>query len=88
MIVKILKKNNRLGCDNWKGIRVLLAFANRFVKISLECIKKYLECLIDKEQAGFRSGSSCTDHIDTFRIIEEQSAEFRFSSVSRKLSIA
>ena len=31
---------------------------------------------IDREQAGFRPGSSCVDHINTQRLIIEQSAEY------------
>ena len=32
---------------------------------------------MDREQAGFRPGSSRVDHINTLRLIIEQSAEYR-----------
>ena len=42
----------------------------------LDRIKDHLYSTIDREQAGFRPGSSCIDHINTLRIIIEQSAEY------------
>ena len=38
--------------------------------------KDHLYSTIDREQAGFRPGSSCVDHINTLRIIIEQRAEY------------
>jgi hypothetical protein len=35
-----------------------------------------LKDALDKKQAGFRQGKSCTDHIATLRIITEQSIEW------------
>lgn len=49
------------------------------VEIILERVKEYLENVIDKDQAGFRSRSSYIDHINILRIILEQSVEFRSS---------
>ena len=46
-------------------------------KIILERLKQHLYSTIDAEQAGFRPGSSCTDHIITFRILIEQCVEHR-----------
>ena len=79
MIVKIPKKGTRFECDNWRGICVLPTVAKVIAKIILERIKEHLESLIDREQAGFRTGSSCIDPINTSRIILEQCAEFRFA---------
>ena len=46
-------------------------------KLILVRIKDHLYFNIDREQAGFRPGSSYVDHINTLRIIIEQSAEYR-----------
>ena len=42
----------------------------------LNRIKGHLYSTIDCEQAGFRPSSSCVDHINTLRIIINQSAEY------------
>lgn len=67
IIVKILEKGTRLECGNWRGISVLRASAMLLTKI----IPEHLEGLIDREQTGFRTGSSYSDHINTLRIIVE-----------------
>ena len=46
-------------------------------KVILDRIKDHLYSTIDREQAGFRPGSSCVDHINTVRLIIGQSAEYR-----------
>ena len=46
-------------------------------KVILDRIKDHLYSTIDREQAGFRPGSSCVDHINTLRLIIDQSAEYR-----------
>ena len=70
------KKGNQKICDNWRGICVLPAISKIISKVTLDRIKENLYSTIDREQAGFRPGSSCVDHINT-RIIIEQSAEYR-----------
>lgn len=43
----------------------------------LERIKEPLKALIDEEQAGPRSGFSCTDHINTLQVVMEHCVEIR-----------
>ena len=45
-------------------------------KVILDRTKDHLYSTIDREQAVFRPGSSCVDHINTLRLIIEQSAEY------------
>ena len=71
------KKDNLNICDNWRGICVLLAISKIIAKVILDRIKDHPYSTIDREQAGFRPGSSCVDHINTQRIIIEKSAECR-----------
>ena len=56
-------------------ICVLPAISKIISKVILDRIKDHLYSTIDREQAGFRPGSSCIDHINT--LIIEQSAEYR-----------
>lgn len=77
IIVKIPKKGNLTECNNWRGICVLPTVTKIITKIILNRLKEHLEISINEEQAGFRAGSSCTDHINTVRIIIEQCVEFR-----------
>ena len=72
IIVKMPKKGNLKICVNWRGICVLPAISKIISK------EDHLYSTIDREQAGFRHGSSCVDHMNTLRIIIVQSAEYRF----------
>ena len=63
--------------DNWRGISVLPAFSKIISKVILHRIKYHLYSTADSEQSGFRPESSCVDHINTLRIVIEQSAEYR-----------
>lgn len=75
IMVKIAKKGNLKDCNNWRGICVLPAISKIIAKIILNRIKEHLENTITSAQAGFRSGFSCADHINTIRIIIEQCVE-------------
>ena len=77
IIVKIPKKGNLQICDNWRGICVLPAISKIISKVRLDRIKDHIYSTKHREQAGFRPGSSCVDHINTLRLIIEQSAEYR-----------
>ena len=50
-------------------------------EVILDQIKDHLYSIIDREQTGFRPGSSCVDHINTLRTMIEQSAEYRTDHV-------
>lgn len=84
VIVKTLKKVPPLEWDNWRGICVLPAVAKIITKIFLKTSPRRE---IDGGQTGFRSGSSCTDHINAPWIIVKQCASHALS-ILRKLSIA
>ena len=61
---------------NWiqilTAICALPVVAKIISKIILEPLKQQLYWTIDAEQAGFRTGSSCTEHINTIPILIEQ----------------
>jgi hypothetical protein len=77
IIVKLPKKGDLTQCNNWRGICVQPIASKIVARILLERIKTHIEAQLDDEQAGFRTGSSCIDHINTLRIIIEQCVEFR-----------
>ena len=76
-IVKIPKKSNLKICDNWRGIWVFAAISKIISKLILVRLKDHLYSSIDREQISYRPGSSCVDHINTLRLIIDQSAKYR-----------
>lgn len=75
IIVKLPKKGDLKDCNNWRGINILCVALKVFMMIILERMVKAVDAKIRSEQAGFREGRSCTDQINTIRIIIEQSVE-------------
>ena len=77
LIIKIPKKGDPSQCSNWRGI-TLLNTINKIVAIIIQRrVSNALDPVLRKEQAGFRPSRSCVDHINTLRIIIEQSVELR-----------
>lgn len=76
LIVTIPKKGDLSNCKNWRGITILNIIIKILAMIILERIAPIIHAKLRNEQAGFRPGKSCTDHISSLRIIIEQSAEF------------
>lgn len=77
LIVKIPKKGDLSCCSNWRGLCLLNIASKILTKIILNRIVGCLDALLRKEQAGFRSGRSCIDLINTLRIIIEQTVEWQ-----------
>ena len=79
LIVKLPKKGDLSKPSNWRGITLLPYVSKVFLKILHHRIISSLEesKVIDEEQAGFRNGRSCTDHIFTLRNIVEHCEEWR-----------
>ena len=68
MIVGLPKKGDLSYCYTWRGITLLSVPGKVFCSILLNRLRE--------EQAGFRSGRSCSEQILTLRNIIEQSCEF------------
>lgn len=77
LIVKLPKKGNLSLCTNWRGIALQNTVAKLVAQIILDRLSASLEPILRKEQAGFRRGRACTDHVNTLRIIVEQSRELQ-----------
>ena len=79
LIVKLPKKGDATNCNNWRGITLLSLTSKVFSRIIHERLNKAIDSKIRQEQAGFRSGRSCSDQIFTLRQILKQSKEWNSS---------
>jgi hypothetical protein len=79
VIVKLPKKGDLANCNNWRGITLLSISSKIFSRIILQRITTAVDGILRQEQAGFRKGKSCIDHIFTLRQILEQSHEWNGS---------
>jgi len=75
-LIKLPKKGDLTECSNWRGITVLNMIGKILATIIYSRLKEELEPKMRPEQASFRSNRACVDHINTPRIIVEQSVEF------------
>ena len=76
-IVKLPKKGDLGECNNWRGVTLLPITSKVFSKIIHTRLAETLdEYIRQEEQAGFRPGRLCSDHIFTLRQILEQSKEW------------
>ena len=76
LIFKLPKKGDLGDCNNWGGIALLSLTSKVFSRIVLSRLTAVLEKDLRPQQAGFRPGRSCSDHIFTLRQILEQSKEW------------
>ena len=74
-VIKLPKKGNLFECSNWRGITLLSMTSKFFCSIILQRITTVVDKLLRQEQAGFRMGISCIDHIFVLRQILEQPHE-------------
>ena len=79
IIMKLPKKGDLSVCGNWRGINLLSVPGKIFCRVLLQRIRQGVDKRLREEQAGFRSGHSCTDQIFVLRNIVEQSLEWNSS---------
>ena len=73
VIVKLPKKGDLGDCNNWRGVTLLPITSTVLSKIIHTRLAETLDEYIRQEQAGFRPGRSCSDHVFILRQILEQS---------------
>lgn len=78
-IVLIYKKGNPLDIGNYRPISLLASIYKLFTTIILKRITKKIDLLQPVEQAGFRSGFSTTDHLQTVEQLIEKHKEYNTS---------
>ena len=76
LIVKLPKQGDFGECNNWRGITLLPITSKVFSKVIHTRLAAALDEHIRQEQAGFRPGRSCSEHIFTLRKILEQSKKW------------
>ena len=76
LIVKLPNRGDLTTCDNWRGVTLLSRTRKVFSRILLDRFSTTVEDISRNEQAGFRKGRSCIDHIFVLRQILEQAAEW------------
>ena len=77
LIIKLPKKGDRTQCTNWRGVTLLSVPSKIFCKIIQIRLSDAINTSSSrKEQAGFRPGVGCIDHIFTLRNIIEQCIEW------------
>jgi len=74
-LIVIFKKGNATSPSSYRPIAVLPVLYKLFATILLGRIKDILDRFQPLEQAGFRSGFSCADHIHALRLICEKASE-------------
>ena len=58
LVVKLRKKGNLRECTNWRGITLLPVISKIFGRVLISRIKKGVDNILRKEQAGFRENKS------------------------------
>lgn len=77
IIINLPKKGDLSDCKNWRGITLLCIINKICAHIINTRLMNALDPHLRKEQAGFRPQRSCIDHVNSVRIIVEQSLEWR-----------
>ena len=77
IIVKLPKKGDRLDCNNWRGVTLLLVASKIFARGLFERVQSPVERILRKNQAGFRKGRSTTDQILVLRRLIEEAQEMQ-----------
>ncbi len=66
-----------MECTNWRGITLLSVSVKVFSTVLLRRLKAAINKRLREEHAGFRKGSSCSEHIFTLRNIIEYYLEYK-----------
>ena len=77
IIIKIPKKGALSECNNWCGIVLLSTPSKILAKVIMKRLSLAVDLELREEQAGFRRGRGCIDHIFTLRNIIEQSTKWQ-----------
>jgi len=77
VIGRISKNGNLSECSNWRSITLLSVPGKLLNNIIDARIKDEAQSSMREEQAGFRKGRGCADHIYVLRHIVKQCEEWR-----------
>ena len=71
IIIPIPKKGALTDCNNWRCITLLSLPRKIFCRVVVNRLSAAVDEVLRKEQAGYRQGRGCTEHIFTLRNIIE-----------------
>jgi len=77
VIIPIPKKGTLSDCNNWRGITLLSLPSKIFFKVIVKRLSLAVNEVLRQEQAGFRKGRGCAEHIFSLRNIIEQCHEWQ-----------
>ncbi|CAH8675424.1 unnamed protein product [Schistosoma haematobium] len=77
LIVPIYKKGSKSSCDNHRGISLTNIVSKILASIIIKRLTKTRELQTRENQAGFRPGRGCIDHIFTIRQVLEHRHTYR-----------
>ena len=77
VIIPIFKKGSRVCCENHRGISLVSVASKLLTGIILRRLVNARERQIRENQAGFRPGRGCIDHIFTLRQILEHRHSYK-----------
>jgi len=72
----VAKKNDKLCCDNYRGINLLSHCEKVMAKVILQRIQRRTEEILSEAQVGFRVKRSTIDQLFTLRLLAEKYVEF------------
>ncbi|KAA3672426.1 uncharacterized protein DEA37_0008672 [Paragonimus westermani] len=76
-VIPVFREGARSLCDNHRSISLVSVASTLLTGLILRRLTKPRESQIREEQAGFRSGRGCVDHIFTLRRILEHRHSYR-----------
>ena len=76
IIVPIYKKQDKLCCDNYRGISLLCHSEKIIASVILNRIRQKTGVVLSEAQAGFRLGRSTIDQLFTLRQLTEKYTEY------------
>ena len=82
IIVPIFKKGSRNDCGNHRGISLTPVITRLLASVILRRLTNARESNIREEQAGFRPGRGCIDHIFTLRQVLEQRSIYKRETIA------
>jgi len=77
VIIPISKKGTLSDCNNWWGITLLSLPSKIFFKVIVKRLSLAVNEVLRQEQASFRKGRGCAEHIFSLRNIIEQCHEWQ-----------
>jgi len=78
----LFKKGDQKECRNYQGISLLSVAGKAFACVVLRRMQVAVDKRLRENQAGFRQGRGCIDHLFSLRILKEKCLEFQIPAVA------